>query len=75
MKYDKLFELLGNKEKNNGITTYSLRANKQLGQSTMQRMRNCEPVRMEVICRLCFLLNCQPCDIMEYVPSDQDAIK
>lgn len=75
MSYDKLFERLKNRDINNGVTTYTLRENKQLGQSTMQRMRLGEPIRMEVLCRLCYLLKCQPEDIMTYIPDDKDGQK
>jgi len=72
MNYDKLFDRLGNKELNNGITTYSLRKNKQLGESTIQSMRRGEPIRMNILCRLCYLLDCQPGDIMTYIPDEKD---
>lgn len=72
MNYEKLFERLKNREINNGVTTYTLRENKQVGQSTLQRMRKGEPIRMEVLCRLCNLLNCQPGDIMTYIPDEKD---
>lgn len=81
MKYDKLFELMKNKEKNNGVTTWSLRHYEEaglpngVGEATIQRLRKGEPVRMDVLCRLCYLLKCQPGDIMEYVPDEGDVKK
>jgi len=72
MCYDKLFERFKDKELNNGVTTYTLRENKQIAQATLQRLRKGTAVRMEVICRLCYLLDCQPGDIMEYVRDDSD---
>ena len=75
MCYDKLFERLKDKELNNGITTYTLRSNKHAGEATLQRMRKGEPIRMNVLCRLCYLLKCQPGDIMEYIPHEDDCKK
>ena len=50
-----------------GITTYKIRKEKLLSESTVQKLRNSEPVSWENIEALCRLLNCQPGDILEYV--------
>lgn len=75
MCYDKFFERIKNKSVNNGITTYSLRKNRYIAEATLQSMRKGEPIRMEVLCRLCYLMKCQPNDIMEYISDDQDILK
>lgn len=75
MSYDRLFERLKNRELNNGITTYTLRENKLVGEATLTRMRKGEAIRMNVLCRLCYLLKCQPGDIMEYIPDENDCKK
>lgn len=53
--------------KKKGYSTYRLRKEKLLSESTVQKLRNGEPVSWENISTLCRLLNCQPGDIMEYV--------
>lgn len=64
IKYDKLFKKM---EKEN-ITTYYIRKNKICGEGTLTKMRNNEDVSTKTINRFCEVLNCQPGDIMEYVP-------
>lgn len=49
-----------------GYSTYRIRKEKLLGEATVQKLRNGEPVSWENISTLCRLLNCQPGDIMEY---------
>lgn len=53
--------------KERGYSTYRLRKEKLLSESTIQKLRNGDPVSLENISTLCRLLNCQPGDIMEYV--------
>ena len=62
--YDKLFKKLDER----GITSYFIRKNKIMGESTLQKLRKNEPVTTATLNRLCELLDCQPGDIMEYVP-------
>ncbi|WP_455719009.1 helix-turn-helix domain-containing protein [Anaerosporobacter sp.] len=52
--------------KNQGYTTYKLRKDKILAESTIQKLRKGEPISWENIETLCKLLDCQPGDIMEY---------
>lgn len=54
-----------------GYTTYRIRKDKLLSESTVQKFRNNEPVSWENIATLCQLLNCQPGDIMEYVEEQE----
>ena len=58
--------------KDKGITTYSLRKvlakDTSLSESTIQKLRQGEGVSWDNIERLCKLLDCQPADLMEYVP-------
>ncbi|MDR2606069.1 MAG: helix-turn-helix transcriptional regulator [Oscillospiraceae bacterium] len=39
--------------------------------ATLQKLRQGEPVSWENISTICALLNCQPGDIMEYVPDEE----
>ena len=53
-----------------GYSTYRIRKDKLLSESTVQKFRNNEPVSWENITTLFKLLNCQPGDIMEYVEEE-----
>ena len=64
IKYDNLFKLLEQKN----ITTYYIRKNKITGEATLTKLRNNEPVTTATLDKFCSLLNCQPGDLMEYVP-------
>lgn len=61
------------KLKTAGFNTNVIRKNKLLGQATMTRIRSGKPLDFVVLSRLCALLNCQPGDLLEYVPDgDQE---
>lgn len=62
--YDKLFDLM----KKKGITTYKIRKNKVLSVVTLLALQNNEHVSTKTINSLCEYLECQPFDIMEYIP-------
>jgi putative transcriptional regulator len=53
------------KEKN--ITTYSLRKDKLLSESTIQKLREGKGVSWDSLEVICKLLGCQPADLIEYV--------
>ncbi len=54
--------------KENGFSTYRLRKEKRIGEATIQQLRRGELVSWENISRICDMLNCQPGDILEYIP-------
>lgn len=56
--------------KEKGYTTYRVRKDKLLSESTVQKLRNSLPVSWENIEALCQLLHCQPGDLMEYVDDE-----
>lgn len=60
--------------KSTGITTYKIRREKLLSESTIQAFRRGEMVGMDNIGRVCRLLHCQPGDLLEYV-EDGDGVK
>lgn len=66
MKYDKLFALM--KEK--GLTTYKIRKEHIITETTLQKLREGKNVTTDSISALCAALDCQPGDIMEYVEED-----
>ena len=57
--------------KDAGYSTYKLRKEKLLAESTLQKFRNNEMVSWENISTVCKLLNCQPGDLTEYVPDEK----
>lgn len=67
--YSKLFQLLKDRKK----TMYDLRKDKVIGTATLEKMRKAEGhIDTRSIEKLCEYLNCQPGDIMEYVPGDSE---
>lgn len=52
-----------------GYSTYRIRKEKLLAESTVQAFRKGELVSLENIARICELLGCQPGDILEYTES------
>lgn len=59
--------------KQKGHTTYSLRKDNKLSQSTIQKLREGKGVAWENIENLCALLECQPGDIIEFIPDSTEA--
>ena len=53
-----------------GYTSSRIRGEKLIGQSYLQQIRHGELVSWKTIDTLCMLLDCQPGDIVEYVPDD-----
>ena len=53
--------------KEKGYSTYKLRREKILSESTIQAFRTGDLVSYENIAKLCRLLDCQPGEILEYV--------
>lgn len=56
--------------KEKGFTTYQIRKEKLLSESTVQKLRAGIGVSWENIETLCRLLDCQPGDLMEYVKDE-----
>ncbi len=53
-----------------GYSSYKLRSEKIFGESTMTKFRNKEYINFENLNTLCKLLNCQPSELIEYVPDE-----
>ena len=65
--YNKLIELL----KAKGYTTYKIRKENIMSQSAWQKIRTgTGDIDTRTIAKLCKILECQPGDIMEYVPDE-----
>lgn len=54
--------------KEKGYNTNRIRTEGLLSQSTLQKFRNKQGVSWENLETLCALLDCQPADLIEYVP-------
>ena len=55
-----------------GYSSTRLRREKLIGEATMQRLRHKQSVSYDVLAVICKLLNCQPGDILEYVPDEDN---
>lgn len=53
--------------KEKGISTYTMRKEKILSESTIQKLREGKGIAWENIETLCDLLDCQPGDLFEFV--------
>ena len=70
ISYQKLFQLLELK----GWTTYKIRKEKLIGQGTLTALKNgTGGLDSKTISRLSEVLDCQPGDLMEYIPDETKA--
>lgn len=58
--------------KRNGYSTYRIRKEKLLGESTLQKLRQGLPLSLENLDVICGILHCQPGDILEYVENKEN---
>jgi len=68
VKYEKLFTLLETQGKS---ATYWLRQN-GIHPAVVNKLRKNQRVNTDTIADICRLLDCQPGDIMEYIPEHED---
>ncbi len=61
--YDKMLALMESK----GLTTYKIRQDKIISESTLQNIRQGKRITTDSIAALCQALECQPGDLLEYV--------
>ena len=67
--YDKLLALL----KQKGYTSYRIRKENVIGQATLTKIKKgIGGLDHRSIDNLCRVLNCQPADLMEYVPDTEE---
>ena len=64
ISYKKLFELMEQK----GIKKRDLREKYNISPTIVNRLNNNSNVAIDTIMYLCEILNCQPSDIVEYIP-------
>ena len=55
-----------------GFTSYKIRKDKIIGEAQMQKIRTGEIASKETLNTICRLLDCQPGDILEYVPDPSE---
>lgn len=58
--------------KDKGYTSYKIRQDKLLSESTIQKLRSGKGVSWENIETLCRLLDCQPGDLLNYTEDNDD---
>lgn len=57
--------------KSRGYSTYKIRNDKILNESTVQKLRSNKYINMENLDKLCILLDCQPGDLLEYINTEE----
>lgn len=55
-----------------GYSSYRLRKERLLPEGTLSRLRNGSPINTTTIDTICRLCDCQPGDIMRYVPDQRE---
>lgn len=60
---------------NRGYTSTKLRKDKIISEGTMQHIRNGKGITTETLNTICLILRCQPSDIIEIIPTDEEKIK
>lgn len=58
-----------------GYTSTRMRKEKILSEATMQNIRKGKGITTDTINIICIILRCQPSDIIEIVPTDEEKIK
>jgi len=56
--------------KNIGYSTYKIRKEKIFTEAQLQQLRENKLLTQEALNKVCVLLNCQPGDILEYIPDE-----
>ena len=60
---------------NRGYTSTRIRKEKILSQATMQNIRQGKGITTDTLNTICIILRCQPSDIIEVTPTDEEKIK
>lgn len=58
-----------------GYTTTRIRKDKLISEATLTKIRKGENINTSTLNTLCVMLRCQPSDILEVVPTDEEKIK
>ena len=54
------------------LTTYKIRKERIVSEGTLQSIRNGKSITLDSVASLCKALDCQPGDILEYVPDETE---
>ena len=52
------------------LSTYKIRKDKVISESTLQNIREGKRITTDAVASLCEALDCQPGDILEYIPEN-----
>ena len=66
ISYNKLWQVM----KRKGVSQYMLIKNYRVSAGQLTRLRNNESVSIHTIEMFCKILDCQPGDLMEYIPEE-----
>ena len=58
-----------------GYTSTRMRKEKIMSQATMQSIREGMGITTDTLNTICIILRCQPSDVLEIVPTDEEKIK
>ena len=58
-----------------GFTSTRMRKEKILSEATMQNLRKGKGITTDTLNTICVILRCQPSDILEIIPTDEEKIK
>ena len=58
-----------------GYTSTRMRKEKIMSEATMQNLRKGKGITTDTINTICIILRCQPSDILEIEPTDEEKIK
>ncbi len=65
--YDRLLEIF----RERGITSYTIKKENIIGQASYKKIKDGGDIDTRTIAKLCKYLDCQPGDILEYVPDEE----
>ena len=65
--YDRLLEIF----RERGITSYTIKKENIIGQASYKKIKEGGDIDTRTIAKLCKYLDCQPGDILEYVPDEE----
>ena len=58
--------------KSKGYSTYKIRKEKIFNESQLQQIRENKILAQDALNKLCYLLDCQPGDLLEYIPDETE---
>lgn len=65
--YNKMIERMNDR----GITSYTVKRDNIIGQATFRKIKEGGDIDTRTIAKMCEVLDCQPGDLLEYVPESK----